>query len=818
MLDRHTVLATPETSLSSPYVGLFRPVFVVQGDHHVLPADPNDYPNRGLVFVPSRYVEMTQNLPPGGLLLMNVEQNRTATISPDDPNYAEYIVTKDSWREPPRWLIHRIVYDEFNPAHRTIAMPNPPRHPVWLLDSKRDRAYGPFDTTSRALASGEVSVTLKPPASIPFLQDPPGHAIMRIPARLLQLVDTDTATYGALDPATLTPDVIEWVDFITDESLMNWTRDLLRAETVHLTKRDVDAIKTLLSDSADVTTDPFFQGRAQRATALLDQISDFQERRAALISDFLDSDRGQPHVDRYLDTHRDTLIDDAYARHHELIQQRVTQHTTELARLAADIDAKQQELEDLQSIDTDAIRAKRQELEAALQDKQQELEAIRAQLDVAEDVADLRDLHDNLQADVDALNTTKQALQTENDELLAVRERLADEASADLAKMRERLAGLKPYVDTLTGTVSPIRESPALTPIRIARTQPDTLPDLVDRAHQALRDAHHYVPRIQLANVLTGVLTSPLTILTGLPGVGKTSLATRLAAALGLTPTSQFLTIRVPRGWRSRTDTLGYHNPITGQYEEAPTGLYRFLKLHAQRQQEPVPAWVLFDEANLSPPEHWFSDVLPMLDEGADRSLVTGLPGEILTVPEHIRFLFTTNQDHSVEPLTPRVLDRAAVVHLSPPDAFDTNTGAQRIAPMDGTISMDALTTALQAVPTTLTSSEDSTFAAIARTLQDDDPNLGVPTYLSPRKRQRVHRHTTTLRTVLGANAGLDALDYAVATHVLPLIRGSGAGYRKRLTALKAQLEGLPNSSALLNRILAAGDSNFEEFAFQSVA
>jgi len=281
---------------------------------------------------------------------------------------------------------------------------------------------------------------------------------------------------------------------------------------------------------------------------------------------------------------------------------------------------------------------------------------------------------------------------------------------------------------------------------------------------------------------------------------------TRLADILGMAKGTQFLTVRVPRGWRGRQDVLGYHNPITGEYERAPTGVYAMLEWH-QRTDLQVPAWLLFDEANLSAPEHYLSDFLGMMDEVADRSLATGAPGEIFTVPDYLRFVFTINQDHSVEALTPRVLDRAAVVYVPPPDSFGAaNTYSSGTTGSTHTLTMEQLRGLLSAVPGELNASEDATLKKVVKVLHDNNPRMGMPTRISPRKHRRVLMHTTTMRHILGVNAGLDALDHAIATHVLSLIRGSGKVYRARLDALTRETESLPVSAGLLQRIIAAGD------------
>ena len=84
-----------------------------------------------------------------------------------------------------------------------------------------------------------------------------------------------------------------------------------------------------------------------------------------------------------------------------------------------------------------------------------------------------------------------------------------------------------------------------------------------------------------------------------------------------------------------------------------------------------------FEEFNLSQPEHWLSDLLVRLEyepeHRADRTVALGgsrIAGladracSVVLVPS-LRFVATLNNDHTVKPLSPRVLDRAALIEVS---------------------------------------------------------------------------------------------------------------------------------------------------------
>ncbi|MBI5433187.1 MAG: hypothetical protein HZA52_10190 [Planctomycetes bacterium] len=178
-----------------------------------------------------------------------------------------------------------------------------------------------------------------------------------------------------------------------------------------------------------------------------------------------------------------------------------------------------------------------------------------------------------------------------------------------------------------------------------------------------------------LTKISVGTLTKPLLILRGNPGVGKSTLALNLIDD----PTRErTLVVPVSSTWRGREDLLGYVNPIHNTFE--PTRFTNFLHQAAR-------AWehgdkrvflVVFEEFNLSQPEYWLSDVMVRSQFPAsarrDRTLELGGQGvrgwpvteaaELFLSPA-ARFVATINNDHTTRPLSPRVLDRAAVVEVT---------------------------------------------------------------------------------------------------------------------------------------------------------
>lgn len=161
--------------------------------------------------------------------------------------------------------------------------------------------------------------------------------------------------------------------------------------------------------------------------------------------------------------------------------------------------------------------------------------------------------------------------------------------------------------------------------------------------------------------------TRDLVILRGDPGVGKSHLAVRL---LDDPARERTLVLPVSATWRGREDLLGYVNPIHGRFDRTPFTQFLEAAAKAWSAGDRRPRMVVFEEFNLSQPEHWLTDVLAIsqYDDERDRRIQLAGPAakearDVLLSPA-VRFVATVNSDHTTRVLSPRVLDRAAIVPL----------------------------------------------------------------------------------------------------------------------------------------------------------
>lgn len=218
--------------------------------------------------------------------------------------------------------------------------------------------------------------------------------------------------------------------------------------------------------------------------------------------------------------------------------------------------------------------------------------------------------------------------------------------------------------------------------------------------------------RLTILNLFILLTQNFLTVLSGPPGAGKTSISVILGDVLGLTEksersdgsynsdrsdrtggsdhaesmekaestesTERFLPVSVERGWTSKRDFLGYWNPLSKTFESPDprrSDALALLDAEARAGFDDLPFVMLLDEANLSPMEYYWGDFMRICDDRSRMNRIA-LGGDALyDVPDTLRFLATINSDFTTENLSPRLLDRAPVVTLPETEPDFANLG-----------------------------------------------------------------------------------------------------------------------------------------------
>lgn len=167
-----------------------------------------------------------------------------------------------------------------------------------------------------------------------------------------------------------------------------------------------------------------------------------------------------------------------------------------------------------------------------------------------------------------------------------------------------------------------------------------------------------------LAMYVSAILTTPLTILEGVSGTGKSSLPRYFSKFIG--ETAYFESIQMT--YKDRDDLLGYYNDFTGVYHET-----EFLKrLYESTYRANHLNIMVLDEMNISRIEYYFADFLSVMEfPEPDRKIhLMNIPGDApahlgkgdLQITPNTRFVGTANTDDSTFAITDKVIDRAIVL------------------------------------------------------------------------------------------------------------------------------------------------------------
>ncbi len=183
---------------------------------------------------------------------------------------------------------------------------------------------------------------------------------------------------------------------------------------------------------------------------------------------------------------------------------------------------------------------------------------------------------------------------------------------------------------------------------------------------------------------LAGLNMSPINILQGISGTGKTSLPREFAKALisdfnyvGNDEENQnkssYRICAVQSGWRDNMDLMGYYNSFEHKYKE--TDFFKAIYTANLPKYKDTMFLIILDEMNLSRPEHYFADFLSLLEQSSsDRYInLSNTPEEVLPalikggklkIPENVRFIGTANHDETTLEFAPKTYDRSNLMEM----------------------------------------------------------------------------------------------------------------------------------------------------------
>ncbi len=325
---------------------------------------------------------------------------------------------------------------------------------------------------------------------------------------------------------------------------------------------------------------------------------------------------------------------------------------------------------------------------------------------------------------------------------------------------------------------------------------------------QVAMDAEGYIiSAAELANFYLAMTVSPLVILSGISGTGKSLLPRKFAKLTS----SGFNSIPVQPQWTDNSDLFGYVPTL------APANYIDGALTKSLREAKASPSKLviaLLDEMNLAPVEHYFSDFLSVAET---RSRVQGnvetdpLPIELPAIvigaadpyadlrgahlPGNLRIVGTANMDESTHVFSPKVLDRAFTIELDDPVLTDFASGTSISTTPDITV-LSTLAAQMIQQTNAITIQEayaesQPLFEHIAGMLAEIQEILapaGIKFGYRTRDAILLYLHFWRKHELKDILTGYAALDFCILQKILPKVAGSGDVLADALEKLMAWL------------------------------
>ena len=649
----------------------------------------------------------------------------------------------------------------------------------------------------------------------------------------------------------------EQLDVISDSVLVESFKDSIESGITANGLVKIDDVPALLKHYEEseimgaILTDETRRSRLNRLVNIMSSEEDVDDTLRTItdfICDLLVKYQDSPNVDEWLQAlveKHPQLLDQlqssqAISKHITELEDKLETLTTQRGELEKEIEETRQRAV---SIDQQAIEAKKQEM----LEREEEYEALSARIEASKkllgvvgDIDDLQKKYENLSKEVDYLGIHKSHLTSETNSLELQFQQLISrphEKMVELAfdgfmasKMLRAAAEWEneqtnnQYVE-LTGKVASIQMS---------NKTPEELIEYLCRVIQIRRPNYSKNAIINIAICLTQGF---LTVFSGEPGCGKTSICNIFGEALGLNKIAdmiecpadskemvgRYVAVSVERGWTSKRDFVGYYNPLSKTFDKSNRRIYDALhQLDTEKRAGilKLPYIILLDEANLSPMEYYWSDFMNICDDLGPHSKVNLGEDYVFGVPETLHFVATINNDHTTETLSPRLIDRAWIITLPQLNLRDYSSfGNESNIPTEEVevISWKSLRDAFTPVkdecffPPELQKCYESIVAKLREKKFTVSPriDIAIKRYWAIASKYFEMDDTKTAAPTI-------ALDYAIAQRILPKIGGNGEEFEKWLKEFSSlcSSNGLNTSAAIVKDIIERGNQQMKYYQF----
>lgn len=649
----------------------------------------------------------------------------------------------------------------------------------------------------------------------------------------------------------------EQLDVISDSVLVESFKDSIESGITANGLVKIDDVPALLKHYEEseimgaILTDETRRSRLNRLVNIMSSEEDVDDTLRTItdfICDLLVKYQDSPNVDEWLQAlveKHPQLLDQlqssqAISKHITELEDKLETLTTQRGELEKEIEETRQRAV---SIDQQAIEAKKQEM----LEREEEYEALSARIEASKkllgvvgDIDDLQKKYENLSKEVDYLGIHKSHLTSETNSLELQFQQLISRPHEKMVELAfdgfmasKMLRAAAEWENEQTNNQY-VELTDKVASIQMSNKTPEELIEYLCRVIQIRRPNYSKNAIINIAICLTQGF---LTVFSGEPGCGKTSICNIFGEALGLNKIAdmiecladskemvgRYVAVSVERGWTSKRDFVGYYNPLSKTFDKSNRRIYDALhQLDTEKRAGilKLPYIILLDEANLSPMEYYWSDFMNICDDLGPHSKVNLGEDYVFGVPETLHFVATINNDHTTETLSPRLIDRAWIITLPQLNLRDySSLGNESNIPAEEVevISWKSLRDAFTPVKDEcfFTPELQKCYESIVAKLREKKFTV------SPRIDIAIKRYWAIASKYFEMDdtktaAPTIALDYAIAQRILPKIEGNGEEFEKWLKEFSSlcSSNGLNTSAAIVKDIIERGNQQMKYYQF----
>ena len=649
----------------------------------------------------------------------------------------------------------------------------------------------------------------------------------------------------------------EQLDVISDSVLVESFKDSIESGIIANGLVKIDDVPALLKHYEEseimgaILTDETRRSRLNRLVNIMSSEEDVDDTLRTItdfICDLLVKYQDSPNVDEWLQAlveKHPQLLDQlqssqAISKHITELEDKLETLTTQRGELEKEIEETRQRAV---SIDQQAIEEKKQEM----LEREEEYEALSARIEASQkllgvvgDIDDLQKKYENLSKEVDYLGIHKSHLTSETNSLELQFQQLISRPHEKMVELAfdgfmasKMLRAAAEWENEQTNNQY-VELTDKVASIQMSNKTPEELIEYLCRVIQICRPNYSKNAIINIAICLTQGF---LTVFSGEPGCGKTSICNIFGEALGLNKIAdmiecpadskemvgRYVAVSVERGWTSKRDFVGYYNPLSKTFDKSNRRIYNALhQLDTEKRAGilKLPYIILLDEANLSPMEYYWSDFMNICDDLGPHSKVNLGEDYVFGVPETLHFVATINNDHTTETLSPRLIDRAWIITLPQLNLRDysslgneSNIPAEEVEVISWKSLRDAFTPVKDECFFTpeLQKCYESIVAKLREKKFTVSPriDIAIKRYWAIASKYFEMDDTKTVAPTI-------ALDYAIAQRILPKIGGNGEEFEKWLKEFSSlcSSNGLNTSAAIVKDIIERGNQQMKYYQF----